>query len=93
MSVDEDGHLDQAVSVAAQEGEDLAIFESYICGMLNTHGQLPLERIHNTLKMFVTGSDVKYNKTQQQLSRLLQHLCKQDKLECGPDGMYKLVKK
>lgn len=93
MSIDDDGHENQAVSVAAQEEEDLVIYESYICGMLNTHGQLPLERIHNTLKMFVTGSDIQYNKTQQQLSRLLQHLCKQDKLECGPDGMYKLVRK
>ncbi len=93
VSMEEDGHHSQAVSVAAQEEEDLAIYESYICGMLNTHGQLPLERIHNTLKMFVTGSDIKYNKTPQQLSRILQHLCKQDKLECGPDGMYKLVKK
>ena len=92
MPMDEDTQ-DHAVSVAAQEEEDLAIYESYICGMLNTHGQLPLDRIHSTLKMFVTGSDVKYNKTPQQLSRLLQHLCKQDKLECGPDGMYKLVKK
>lgn len=93
MPMDEEGHHTHSVSVAAQEEEDLAIYESYICGMLNTHGQLPLERIHNTLKMFVTGSDIKYNKTPQQLSRLLQHLCKQDKLECGPDGLYKLVKK
>ena len=92
MPMDDDTQ-DHAVSVAAQEEEDLAIYESYICGMLNTHGQLPLDRIHSTLKMFVTGSDIKYNKTPQQLSRLLQHLCKQDKLECGPDGMYKLIKK
>ena len=47
----------------------------------------------NGLKMFVTGSDMKYNKTPQQLSLFLQHLCKQEKLECGPDGMYKLLKK
>jgi anaphase-promoting complex subunit 2 len=93
VPMEEDGHESRAVSVAAQEEEDLAVYESYICGMLNTHGQLPLERIHNTLKMFVTGSDIKYNKTPQQLSRLLQHLCKQDRLECGPDGMYKLVRK
>ena len=93
VPMDEDGHHSQAVSFVAQEEEDLVVYESYICGMLNTHGQLPLERIHNTLKMFVTGSDTKYNKTPQQLSRLLQHLCKQDKLECGPGGMYRLVKK
>ena len=89
--MDDDGHHGQAVSVAAQEEEDLAVYESYIYGMLHTHGQLPLDRIHNMLKMFVTGSEVKYNKTPQQLSMLLQHLCRQDRLECGPDGMYKLV--
>eukprot|EP00934_Nitzschia_sp_Nitz4_P000488 Nitzschia sp. Nitz4//scaffold126_size65214//33783//36208//NITZ4_006158-RA/size65214-snap-gene-0.52-mRNA-1//1//CDS//3329534695//488//frame0 len=82
-----------AVAAAAQEEEDFAIYESYVCGMLHTQGELPLERIHNMLKMFATGSEVKYNKTPQQLSMLLQQLCKQDKIECGPDGMYKLIKK
>ena len=56
-------------------------------------GQLPLDRIHNMLKTFVTGSDHKYNKTPQQLQIFLQQLCKGDKLEFGADGMYKLVKK
>jgi anaphase-promoting complex subunit 2 len=91
-SIDDEDH-GQGVSLAAQEEEDLEVYESYICGMLTNLGQLPLERIHNMLKMFVTGSDVKYNKTPQQLSIFLKHLCKQEKLECGPDGMYKLVKK
>ena len=83
----------QAVSLAAQEEEEMEVYESYIVGMLTNLGQLPLERIHNMLKMFVSGSDVKYNKTPQQLSMFLQHLCKQEKLECGPDGTYKLLKK
>jgi anaphase-promoting complex subunit 2 len=82
------------VSMSGQEEEELAIYESYIVGMLSNLGQLPLERIHNTLKMFVTGSDIKYNKTPQQLSQFLQQLCKDEKIECGADGMYKrLVKK
>jgi anaphase-promoting complex subunit 2 len=93
VAMDEDCHEDQAVSVAAQEEEEMEVYESYIAGMLKNIGQLPLERIHNMLKMFVTGSDMKYNKTPQQLSMFLQHLCKQEKLECGPDGMYKLLKK
>ena len=94
LHMDEDDHHgNQAVSVAAQEEEEMEVYESYICGMLTNMGQLPLERIHNMLKMFVTGSDVKYNKTPQQLSSFLQHLCKNEKLECGPDGMYKLFKK
>jgi anaphase-promoting complex subunit 2 len=92
VAMDEDDH-GQGVSVAPQEEEEMEVYESYICGMLANLGQLPLERIHNMLKMFVTGSDVKYNKTPQQLSMFLKHLCKQEKLECGPDGMYKPIKK
>jgi anaphase-promoting complex subunit 2 len=94
MMMDEDMG-DQAVSVSAQEEEEIQVYESYIMGMLTNLQQLPLERIHNMLKMFCSsGSDnVKYNKTPQQLSAFLQHLCKQEKLECGPDGMYKLFKK
>jgi anaphase-promoting complex subunit 2 len=91
--MDDDGSDGQAVSVVAQEEEEMDAYESYICGMLTNLGQLPLERIHNMLKMYVTGSENKYSKTPQQLSLFLQHLCKQEKLECGPDGMYKLFKK
>jgi anaphase-promoting complex subunit 2 len=90
MMDEDDG---QAVSAMAQEEEEMEVYESYICGMLTNMGQLPLERIHNMLKMFVTGSEVKYNKTPAQLSMFLQHLCKEEKLECGADGMYKLFKK
>lgn len=88
-----DEHDGVAVSVGAQEDEEMEVFESYIFGMLTNLGQLPLDRIHNMLKTFVTGSDVEYNKTPQQLSLFLQQLCKQEKLECGPDGLYKLFKK
>jgi anaphase-promoting complex subunit 2 len=81
------------VSKSGQEAEELEAYESYIVGMLSNLGELSLNRIHNTLKMFVTGSEIKYNKTPQQLSVLLQRLCKEEKLECGADGMYKLLKK
>jgi anaphase-promoting complex subunit 2 len=81
------------VSLGAQENEAMEVFESYIFGMLTNMGQLPLERIHNMLKTFVTGSDHRYDKNPQQLSVFLQQMCKEEKLECGPDGMYKLVKK
>jgi anaphase-promoting complex subunit 2 len=92
--MDDDGSDSQAVSMFAQQEEEMEVFESYIVGMLTNLGQLPLSRIHNMLKMYVSsGSDVKYSKTPQQLSMFLQHLCKQEKLECGPDGMYKLFKK
>jgi len=81
------------VSLSGQEEEEWEAYESYIAGMLSNLGQLPLDRIHNMLKTFVTGSDHKYNKTPQQLQIFLQQLCKGDKLEFGADGMYKLVKK
>lgn len=91
---DDDGMEGNAVSVLAQEEEEMVVFESYIVGMLTNLGQLPLSRIHNMLKMYVSGgSDVKYSKTPQQLGAFLQQLCRQEKLECGPDGMYKLFKK
>ena len=92
----EDGGGGQTVSATAQEAEELEVYESYIVGMLTNMGQLPLERIHNMLKMFGNAgsdNDVKYNKTPQQLSACLLQLCRQEKLECGPDGMYKLFKK
>ena len=92
---DDDEHAsEQRVSAAAQHQEEMEVFESYIVVMLTSlqHGA-PLDKIHNMLKMMVSGSETKYNKTPQQLSAFLQHLCRQEKLECGPDGTYKLVKK
>lgn len=91
MDLDHGGS--QSVSLFAQEEEEMGVYESYIVGMLTNLGSLPLDKIHNMLKMYVSGSDVKFNKTPQQLSTFLKYLCKQEKLECGPDGMYKLFKK
>lgn len=92
--LDDEGAGEQAVSVFAQEEEEMEIYESYIYGMLTNMGQLGLQRIHEMLKMYVSGgSDVKYTKTPQQLAMFLKHLCKQEKLERGPDGMYKIFKK
>lgn len=90
---DDDAFDGLAVSRGAHEEEEGEVYESFITVML-TNRQLPLDSIHTMLQMMVTsGSDHKYNKTPQQLSIFLQQLCKQDKLECGPDGMYKLVRK
>jgi anaphase-promoting complex subunit 2 len=89
---DED-HQDQAVSFGAHEEEEMKVYESYIVGMLSNLGRIPLEKIHTMLKTFVTGSDHKYDKTPQQLAVFLQQLCKEEKLECSPDGLYNLLKK
>jgi anaphase-promoting complex subunit 2 len=61
--------------------------------MLSNLGELRLEKIHSMLKTFVAGSDHKYDKTPSQLAVFLQQLCKEEKLECSPDGLYKLLKK
>ena len=87
---EEDEGEGQAVSAGAQEAEEMKVFESYVVGMLTNLGQLPLDRIHNNLKMFVSGSDHKYDKTPRQLSMFLQRLCKEQRLECE-NGCYQLI--
>lgn len=89
---DDDDH-EHAVSYGADQEEEMQAYESYIVGMLSNLGQISLEKIHTMLKTFVAGSDHKYDKTPQQLAVFLQQLCKEDKLECSPDGLYKLLKK
>ncbi|KAL3924108.1 MAG: hypothetical protein SGILL_001251 [Bacillariaceae sp.] len=70
-TMEDDGTEGHAVSILAQEEEEMELFESYIVGMLTNLGQLPLSRIHNMLKMYVSGgSDVKYSKTPQQLGTI-----------------------
>lgn len=80
--------------LGAQQDDALEVYESYVLGMLQRLEELSLDRIHNNLKMFATsGSDHQYNMTMRQLSSFLQKLCKDEKLECGVGGMYKLLKK
>jgi len=81
-----------AVSLGAQEAEEMQTYVSYITGMLSNLGELPLERVHNMLKMFVSGTDHRYNKTPQQLRVFLQQMCKDEKIEFS-NGVYKILKK
>lgn len=90
---DDDDDQEHAVSVGAHEEEEMKVYESYIFGMLKNLGQLPLDRIHSMLKTFVAGSDHRYDKTPQQLAGFLQQLCREEKLECSPDGLYTLVQR
>jgi anaphase-promoting complex subunit 2 len=89
----DDDDQELAVSLGAHEEEAMKVYESYIVGMLSNLGQLPIQRIHSMLKTFVSGSEHNYDKTPNQLAVFLQQLCKEEKLEVGPDGMYKLLKK
>lgn len=59
--------------------QDMAVYETYIMGMLtNFDAGLPLDRVHNMLKMFVV--DPPYDKSAEQLSAFLGRLVADEKL-------------
>ena len=60
---------------AAQE---MAVYEQFVMGMLSNLDVLPLERIHNLLKMFVT--EPPYDKSAEQLAAFLARLVADEKL-------------
>jgi anaphase-promoting complex subunit 2 len=45
---------DAEEEVDAAQAEAFRVYESFVFGMLRNFGSLPLDRIHNMLKMFVT---------------------------------------
>lgn len=51
-------------SAEEQEAAGMRVYQQYVIGMLTNFDSLPLERIHNMLKMFV--SDPPYDKSLQQ---------------------------
>ncbi|KAK9838770.1 hypothetical protein WJX74_003024 [Apatococcus lobatus] len=69
-----------SVSPQQQLHQEMAMYESYIMGMLtNFDDGLPLERIHNMLKMFVV--EPAYDKTAEQLAAFLGKLASEEKLQ------------
>ena len=57
----------EAVSSDVQAAEEMSVYRSYIVGMLTNLGRLPLEKIHNNLKMFLqAGDSLKYDKSQRE---------------------------
>ncbi|KAA8491063.1 Anaphase-promoting complex subunit 2 [Porphyridium purpureum] len=67
----------------------MQVYESYIIGMLQNFDSLPLERIHNMLKIFVVAPA--YDKTQAQLAEFLDALIDAEKIELVR-GAYQLAK-
>ena len=60
------------------------MYEQYVLGMLsNFTAGLPLERIHNMLKMFVT--EPAYDKTAAQLEAFLGRMVNEEKLAFSAD--------
>jgi anaphase-promoting complex subunit 2 len=74
---------------AGAAGDDWAVFQPYIAAMLGNLGSLPLDRMHNTLKMFASMGDTPYEHTTSELARFLGSLVKADTLELT-DGLYSL---
>ena len=94
MVMTEDEDSKESIMIGGNdEAEQVQVLTSYIIGMLKRCKELPLNRIHEMLKLFANGSDHAYNKTPRQLTVLLQKLCRDERLECGPTGVYKLVEK
>ena len=90
---DDDGSGGLRGSDKGRSKEESDALESYVTGMLTNLGQLPLGRIHDMLKTYVAGSEISYDWAPGRLRSLLQRMCREERLECGPDGMYKLLRK
>jgi anaphase-promoting complex subunit 2 len=56
----------------------MAAYEPFIMGMLTNFDALPLDRVHNMLKMFV--SDPPYDKSLEQLGAYMGRLVGEEKL-------------
>ena len=59
----------------------MKIYESYIVGMLRNFSTLPVDRIHDMLKMFVSTGEHKYDKKIGDLQLFLNQLCAEEKIE------------
>ena len=69
----------------------MRVYEQYVMGMLTNLESLPLDRIHNMLKMFVQSEngDGGYDRTEQELQRFLSRMVEDGKLEHS-GGQYKI---
>ena len=70
--------------------EAVATWQSYVMGMLTNLGPLPLDRIHNSLKLFASMGDYPYDKSAGELSKLLSAMVKEERIQLV-DGVYALL--
>jgi anaphase-promoting complex subunit 2 len=75
---DDDEHVSAVASAEETAAAGMMVYEQYVMGMLTNFPSLPLDRIHNMLKMFVV--EPVYDKSVEELDRFLQELVTQDKL-------------
>lgn len=87
----EDDESESAMTSASdQREEELQVFWSYIVGMLTNLDSLPLERIHQMLKMFASqGPGIEFS--QQELKNFLQKKVREQQLVFA-SGVYHLIK-
>ena len=85
--MDVDDGMDEGGGGGAASGVDaMAFYEPFVLGMLTNFDSLPLDRIHNMLKMYVT--DPPYDRSIEQLSAFMGKLSTEDKVMLE-GGMYK----
>jgi len=88
-SIEEDQEDSVTASIADQREEELGMFWSYITGMLTNLESLPLERIHQMLKIFAMQGQVECD--MQELRSFLDTKVRQHKLAFS-GGQYRLPK-
>uniref|UniRef100_A0A1A9ZZH8 Anaphase-promoting complex subunit 2 n=1 Tax=Glossina pallidipes TaxID=7398 RepID=A0A1A9ZZH8_GLOPL len=87
---EDEGNESAMASASDQREEELQVFWSYIVGMLTNLDSLPIERIHQMLKLFATnGSGVEF--TQDDLKVFLQRKVRDHKLIYS-GGVYQLAR-
>lgn len=67
---------------------EMAPFENYIIGILTNFSALPLDRLHNMLRMFVVGEPKYEGHSQEQLAGFLQVLVAKERIDAD-NGVYK----
>ncbi|KAL7299423.1 hypothetical protein TKK_0007666 [Trichogramma kaykai] len=90
--LEDDEDIDSAMaSVSDQREEELQIFWSYIVGMLTNLDSMPLERIHQMLKMFASQGTGAVECSLAELRQFLDNKVKDHQLLYS-SGLYKLPK-
>ncbi len=76
-------------SYTVNDSNGMQLFKAFVVGMLTQFESLPLERIHENLKMFAAHGDNPYQHTKSQLNQFLQSLTDEGCLEYS-SGVFSL---
>lgn len=91
VSYTEDAQTAVSTTAAAEQCD--SILASYVKVMLTNLEAASWQKIHSMLQTTVQDDQIQYNKTVPQLQAFLQQLVRDEQLECGPDGLYRRVKR